>query len=150
MMRVRVQAERFVDSAPSRVYAVLADYREGHPRILPPEHFSGFAVEQGGVGAGTVVRFRFSAGGCTIPMRVLVSEPEPGRVLMERDLESGKVTRFFVEHAEVGRGSLVRIESAWDRPGPFGFVERFLAPRILRPVYEKELDRLASMTTASA
>jgi hypothetical protein len=38
-----------------RVYGLLANYREGHPRIVPSQ-FSGMVVEQGGV--GTVIRFQ--------------------------------------------------------------------------------------------
>ena len=37
-----------------RGYSILADYREGHASILPPQ-FTSMVVEQGGVGAGTVI-----------------------------------------------------------------------------------------------
>lgn len=38
------------------VYAILADYREHHPRILPAAYFTSLTVEEGGIGAGTIFR----------------------------------------------------------------------------------------------
>ena len=40
----------------------LADMRDHHPRFLPPA-FSDFQVESGGVGAGTVTRFKIRPAG---------------------------------------------------------------------------------------
>ena len=39
------------------VYGYLADMREHHPRFLPSS-FSDFEVESGGVGQGTIIRFK--------------------------------------------------------------------------------------------
>ena len=49
--------------APGRiVYSLIADYRNGHPRILPPRYYPPpLEVERGGVGAGTAI------GGASIP-----------------------------------------------------------------------------------
>ena len=52
-----VTAAACIDAAPERVYAIIADYHRGHAGILPHE-FSGLSVERGGVGAGTIIRFR--------------------------------------------------------------------------------------------
>lgn len=42
-------------------------------------------------------------------------------------------------------GSLVRIETRWPSAGgPRGWVERTLAPRVLRPLFEEELQLLDS------
>jgi hypothetical protein len=54
--------------------------REHHPRFLPPA-FSDFRVESGAVGAGTITRFKLTAGRRTREYRMQVAEPEPGRVL---------------------------------------------------------------------
>ena len=62
MAEIRVSAERSIAAPAARVYRLIADYREHHPRFLPPA-FSDFQVERGGVGAGTVIRFRLAAGG---------------------------------------------------------------------------------------
>ena len=55
MGEVRVVKEGGVGAPADVVYGLIADMREHHPRFLPPA-FSDFAVEEGGVGAGTVTR----------------------------------------------------------------------------------------------
>jgi uncharacterized protein YndB with AHSA1/START domain len=56
-----VSAERTVDAPADAVYRYIADMREHHPRFLPPV-FSDFQVESGGVGAGSVTRFKGDGG----------------------------------------------------------------------------------------
>ena len=114
--------------------------RDHHPRFLPPA-FSGFQVESGGVGAGTVTRFTMTAGGRTREYRMQVAEPEPGRVLTESDTGSSAVTTFTVSPRD--GASLVQISTAWDGAGGIGgFFERMFAPRVLRGIYADELKRL--------
>ena len=140
MAEIRITAERSIDAPAERVYRYLADYREHHPRFLPPA-FSDFHVEQGGVGAGTVVRFRLTVGGRSRAYRQRVAEPAPGRVLTESDLDSSAVTTFTV--MPDGDHCRVRIETTWQGAGGVGgFFERLLAPRLLRRVYADELARL--------
>ena len=137
---IRVAAEGAVAAPADVVYGYLADYSEHHPRILPPA-FSEFAVESGGVGAGTIIRFRMKAGGRTRAFRQLVTEPEPGRVLQEADMNSSLVTTFTV--TPEGDGSRVRIETAWPGAGGIGgFFERLFAPRVLGRLYRDELVQL--------
>ena len=78
-----------------RVYSLLANYNEGHPRILPKQ-FSNLVVEQGGIGAGTVIRFEMSLLGRKQTFQAAITEPEPGRVLVETYLENGAVTTFTI------------------------------------------------------
>jgi len=140
MARMQVSAERTVDAPADTVYGYIADMREHHPRFLPPA-FSDFQVESGGVGAGTVMRYKLTLGGRTRELRVTVAEPEPGRVLTESDTGSNAVTTFAV--APEGGASRVRIHSAWDGSGGIGGVlERVFAPRMLRAVLADELGRL--------
>ena len=61
MRIVTVEAEGIVAGPPAHVYEVLADYKQHHPKILPDE-FTEFSVEEGGVGAGTVIRFQMYSG----------------------------------------------------------------------------------------
>jgi hypothetical protein len=142
MPRVRAAASAVIDAPPQKVYAIIADYHNGHPRILPPKYFSGLEVQRGGVGAGTVIRFRMHAFGATRTMRGEVTEPEPGRVLVEAYPESGEVTTFTVEPADGGRAS-VTITTEWTARGCTGWVHRLLAPPLLRRVYAEELRNLA-------
>jgi uncharacterized protein YndB with AHSA1/START domain len=140
MARNEVTAEATVNAPAETVYTYLADMREHHPRFLPPA-FSDFRVESGGVGAGTVTRFKMTAGGRTREYQMKVAEPEPGRVLTESDVDSSTVTTSTV--SPQGDASLVRISTAWDGAGGIGGVfERMFAPRVLRGIYSDELRRL--------
>jgi uncharacterized protein YndB with AHSA1/START domain len=140
MGKVEVSAERMIDAPPAAVYACLADVRQHHPHFLPPA-FSDFEVEEGGVGAGSVIHFTFTAGGRSRRYRMVVDEPEPGRVITESDTGSSLVTTFTV--TGIGQGTRVRIDTVWDGAGGVGgFFERLFAPRTLRSVYLDELARL--------
>ena len=88
-----------ISAPPDKVYAVLADYHEGHPNVLPKRYFKSLIVEQGGKGAGTVIHVQLSVMGVRRESHMRVSEPEPGRVLTETDLETGLVTSFIVSPA---------------------------------------------------
>jgi hypothetical protein len=140
MAVINVSAERSVEAAPDVVYGYLADMREHHPRVLPPA-FSDFEVEAGGVGAGTITRFKMNAGGRSREYRMQVAEPEPGRVLTESDTNSSLMTTFTVEPD--GPRSRVRISTSWQGAGGVGgFFERMFAPRAMRGIYADELERL--------
>lgn len=129
-----------MDAPAETVYRYLADMRGHHPRFLPPA-FSDFQVESGGVGAGTVTRFKMTAGGRTREYRMKVAEPEPGRILTESDMNSSAVTTFTVSPRD--GASLVQISTAWDGAGGIGgLFERMFAPRVLRAIYADELKRL--------
>lgn len=140
MARNVVSAEGTVDAPADTVYCCLADMRDHHPRFLPPA-FSDFRVESGGIGAGTDMRFKMTAGGRTREYRMKVAEPEPGRVLTESDTGSSAVTMFTVSPR--GGASIVQISTAWDGAGGIGGVfARMFAPRVLRAIYADELERL--------
>jgi uncharacterized protein YndB with AHSA1/START domain len=139
MARILISVERAVEAPAETVYGYIADMRE-HPRFLPPA-FSDFRVESGGVGAGTLTRFKMTAGGRTREYQMKVAEPEPGRVLTESDTNSSAVTTFTV--SPQGGASLVQISTTWDgAPGIGGFFERMFAPRVMRAIYLDELNRL--------
>ncbi|MGD8320989.1 MAG: SRPBCC family protein [Gemmatimonadota bacterium] len=124
------------------VYGILSDYHEGHPRILPPSAFAGLSVEEGGKGAGTVIRFGMKSFGRVTWVRASVEEPHPGRVLLERIRGEPEVeTRFVVDPTEEGH-SRVTIETTWTPRGFRALFERMLGPRFLRRVYREELENL--------
>ncbi len=148
MAKINVSAERTISAPAATVYGYLADMREHHPKFLPPA-FSDFTVESGGVGAGTITRFKTTAGGRTREYRMEVSEPEPGRVLQENDTNSSLVTTFTV--TPEGDSSRVRIETSWDGAGGIGgFFERTFAPRVMRGIYDDELERLDAYALRNA
>ena len=90
MPLLHASAERTVPAPAAAVYALLADYRDGHPSILPPA-FSDLTVLRGGTGAGTVIRFALTLAGRKQVIEARVDEPEPGRVLSETYPERGAV-----------------------------------------------------------
>ena len=141
MAEIHAAAERQIAAPAERVYRILADY-EHHQRILP-DAFSDFKIEKGGVGAGTVVSFKVTAGGVTQFHRDTVAEPEPGRVLTETN-DKGKLTTFTVTPVggPTSDQTLVRIETRWPSRGLQGLVERLVAPRMLRRLFLEELERL--------
>jgi uncharacterized protein YndB with AHSA1/START domain len=140
MGRIHVAEEGHVGAPAELTYRLIAD-DEHHQQFLP-DGFSDFETLEGGVGAGTVHRFKVSAGpGRQREMVMRVDEPEPGRVLTESDQASSMVTSFTVTPA--GDGCTVRIETEWDGAGGVGgFFERLFAPRMMRRVYVDELGRL--------
>jgi uncharacterized protein YndB with AHSA1/START domain len=134
-------AERQVGAPADDVYRYIADHREHHPHFLPPA-FSDFEVVSGGVGTGTVTRFKLTVGGRTRQFRMTVAEPEPGRVMTETDSESTLVTTWTVTPRDNGT-STVRISTTWQgADGIGGFFERLFAPPAVRRLYADELTRL--------
>jgi len=92
-----IRASAIIPARRERVYSLIANYRDGHPRILPKQ-FSNLVVEQGGVGAGTLIRFQMSLVGKKQTFRAAITEPEPGRVLVESYFDTdGMATSFIVD-----------------------------------------------------
>ena len=120
MAQIVVQTERLVAASPQRVHAFLADYRNNRPRILPPEYFRDYRVEQGGAGAGTVVSYQLRAGRRERPYQMWVEEPAEGGLLIEHDLESSLVTTWTLTPAEGGERTFVGLESRWEGAGGIG------------------------------
>lgn len=145
-----VSAAARIPAAPAEVYAIIADYRDGHTRIIPRPPFVSLEVEQGGVGAGTAIRVRVRLLGRVVAYRAVVTEPAPGRILEETN-ENGYVTSFTVEPADQDGHSHVTITTTTPRRGRIGAaMERWLLTRLLRPVYLRELELLAEVATGSA
>jgi hypothetical protein len=141
MPRVHAHAEKLIGAPPNEVYGVLADYATHHPRIMPPDHFSNLEVESGGVGEGTVFHITARVAGKRDRLHMRVSEPEPGSVLWETNLDTGVVTEFRVSGNGSGT-SLVRMSSEWEAHGVKGWVDRLLAPRVMHRLFAEQLDQL--------
>ena len=147
MAHHRVSASAVIPAPATKIYALIADYRNGHPRILPKPYFVSLTVEQGGVGAGTVITFQMKLMGRLQTFHSVITEPEPGRVLAETDPTTGTVTTFTVEPREGGQQAYVTITTDTQVPdGLAGAIQGWLTTRLLHPIYVKELAQLASVT----
>jgi hypothetical protein len=133
-----------IRARPAQVYAVVADYERQHPHIVPPEHFPRLEVIEGGVGAGTRTRVQMRVLGRTRVFEQVVTEPEPGRMLMETNQDGSGVTTFTVDDTDGGESAQVTIATdIVSRPGVSGFLERLIVSLMLPRIYHKELARLA-------
>ena len=148
MSMIHVEASEVVSGKPEAVYATLADYEIGHPAILPKPTFKSLKVEKGGQGAGTEFELVMEVFGVERTSHQVVSEPEPGRVLVETGLDVNLVTQFILE--PVGDKTRVTISTDFEsEPGVAGIVEKLLSPPALRRLYKKELRNLDAYMQAS-
>jgi hypothetical protein len=139
-----IEVSATIEANPADVYAVLADYRDSHPAILPKPYFSKLEVCQGGQGAGTVVEVYMDVYGRKQVFRQVISEPEPGRRLVESDDAKGVTTTFTVDPINGSHQSFVTITTtSRTSPGFQGLLERFFLPVILRRIYRQLLGMLA-------
>src|SRR5918994_3395799 len=141
-MKTKLSAERVLDAPAEVVYHLISDYREHHraaPEGFLPDAFTDLQVERGGVGAGTEIRFTSKLGGRTQTATASITEPEPGRVLLEKG--PGVETTFTVE-PEPGQRARLRFDTVLEAGGPAGLLARLFAPGMLRPVYAEEMNRI--------
>jgi hypothetical protein len=145
-MKSRFGAGRRMDVSAEVAYHCLADYREHHrPEGFLPPAFSAFEIHRGGVGAGTEASWTVDlGGGRTRRMSAVVTEPEPGRQLVETG--DGVITTFTVTPA--GDGCVVRFDTVFDEPGLDGMLLRLFIGRMLGPLYADELARLEAYARA--
>lgn len=143
-MPFRVSSSARIEAPPARIYRAIADYRREHPRIVPPEYFPRLEVLEGGVGAGTRTRVEMRVLGATRVFEQDVTEPEPGRVLVETNTDGSGVTTFTVEPSDGGAAAQVTIATELvARPGVRGALERLVISGLFPRIYRKELMRLA-------
>jgi hypothetical protein len=144
MSRIHVAVSATIDAAPALLYDIVADYRHSHPHILPQAYFTGLEVEEGGYGAGTIVRVHMRVLGAEQKFRMRISEPEPGRVLAETDMASGMVTTFTIQPTANQQQAVVTIATTSETQGGVrGLMERLFNPPLMRRIYRQELRNLA-------
>ncbi len=136
---LHVEASGKVGASAADAYRMIADYRVGHTLIIPPRYFRNLRVEEGGYGAGTVITYDLIAFGKSSHARARVTEPEPGRVLVETDLERGAVTSFIVDPISAAKSRVTITTDIPMRSGLVGLVERVVIRRFLKRVYVAEL-----------
>jgi hypothetical protein len=143
----RVSGARRIPAPARRVYDIIADYRNGHPHILPPA-FRNLRVERGGTGDGTVITFEVRALGRTTAFRAVVTEPEPGRVLVEENVGANpSVSTFTVEPAGDAACDVTITTDLPLREGLAGRIERAITTWFLQRNYAEELRRLEAHAT---
>ena len=84
--------------------------------------------------------------GQTRLIRAEITEPEPGHVLIEKDIETGFHTIFIVDPINNGQKTSVTIKTNYQKSGVLGLIERFTAPPLLRRIYKEELQILKRYT----
>jgi hypothetical protein len=139
----RVSASSSIGASPATVYGIIADYRNHHPHIVPPEYFTGLEVLEGGVGAGTRTRVSMQVLGKKRVFEQVVTEPEPGCVLMETNADGSAVTTFTVGASGESESHLTIATILPLQPGLPGIVERLAVSLLFPRIYRKELTRLA-------
>lgn len=135
-----------IKSPPQIVYSIIADYHNLHPQILPKPPFVSLDVEQGGIGGGTVALVKMKIMGKLQSFRTIVTEPEPGRLLVETN-DTGYITIFNVEPGNEGKYSYVTFTTQLaENSGLMKRLEFLLTKRLLIPVYKKELEKLGEIS----
>lgn len=145
MSQLKISASAIIDAHADNIYSIIADYRHGHPQIIPPEYMYDLQVEKGGYGAGTTIRFKMKVLGVEQSLYQRVSEPEPGRVLVEQDVDSSQseITTFTVDPIEQGQKSHVQISTVLNLPsGITGAIQKWLLSMIIPQIYKEELKLL--------
>lgn len=132
-------ATKTINTPTEVIYKIIADYRTLHPMILPKEYFLSLDVEEGGFGEGTIINFKMRLLGQTQSFRSLITEPEPGRRLVETDIRSETPTSFLVLPAGNDHRSRVTISTEFVGRN---IVESLIAKKLLQRVYREELDNI--------
>lgn len=150
MSQFTLEASKIIDARPEALYAVIADYHVGHPAILP-RPFTGITVLRGGYGAGTEVRADAQMMGMKMSYHMVITEPEPGRLLLEVDETNGITTQFIFEPLDGGKRTKVTFHTVMRlSPGFKGLMERLMNPPMMRKMYRQELENLAAYVNTHA
>jgi hypothetical protein len=151
MSEIIIEVSAVIEATPKDVYSVLKDYPGGHHAILPKDYFTGLSMIEGGQGGGTVIDVSMNVMGIKSHIRFYITEPEPGRVLMETDDVAGIVTTFTVDPVNVEERSRATIATrSRVSEGLRGIMERLVNPVIMRRIYRQELQTLANYVLKGA
>jgi len=147
MAENKFSVSRLINSSPEIVYSIIADYKNNHPKILPKPPFVSLEVEKGGVGAETEMIVKMKMFGKVQTFRAVVTEPEPGKTLVETT-DTRYITTFTVEPKNNGKSSRVTFTTGLVlNSGLLKKIEFWMTNKLLRTVYRKELENLAELST---
>ena len=144
-MQRHIAASKAIDAPPAVLYGIIADYHDGHRRIVPPRVFKWLAVDKGGIGAGTEIRLGMRVLGLVHALarrrHRAASRPPARRDAIRRTAMSRRSSSSPVRR---NIGSTVTIQTDLELPGGIaGRLQGFFLGRLLRPLYVEELQRLA-------
>lgn len=144
MGEIVVTIEQAYDVSAEALFGALADYKTVRPTILAPE-FTDFQVLDGGVGAGTRIKYNLHATKKRVrQVEATVTEPVAGQQLLEADQNSSLTVLWAVAEISGSRSQLT-VRLNWQgATGIGGFFERQFAPAGIKRIYQTELDRLQS------
>ena len=143
MAEYKFSVSSLISASPKIVYGIIADYKNGHPKILPKPPFVSLVVEEGGLGAGSVLKVQMKVAGKLQTFKTVVTEPEPGRILVETN-DTGYITTFTVEPREDAKNSYVTFTTEISGDSKLSKkIEFFFTKFYLPLVYKKELQMLA-------
>lgn len=148
MNSYEVQETAVIDAPADVIYGIFSNYREGegHHTVLPKKYFKEMVLTEGGQGAGTKVTVHMQAMGVKVVYHLVVTEPEPGRVLQEEDDAMGVVTRFIMDPIGDGQKTRVTLHTVTrTKPGFQGFMEKLINPPFMHKIYRQELGLLAEV-----
>ena len=148
-MKTYLAEETAVINAPAaHVYSIISDYHDGHQSILPPKYFDEMIVTKGGIGAGTEIIVRMTVMGVKAEYNMVVTEPEPGRILKEADAKAGTATTFTVEPINDSQSRVTVSTQVAVKPGFQGWLEKLMNPPIMRRIWREELGNLEKVAQA--
>lgn len=142
MTMITVSVNDVIPANIETVYAVIADYEVGHQAILPKPAFQEMVVIEGGYGAGTRLKTHVRIWGQSYFYEQVVEEPVIGRVIVERDVNSGQFSTFTLQPLS-DTSTVVTITSQIPiNKGFKGFLER-ISQTIISRLFKQELKNLA-------
>ncbi len=109
---------------------------------MPKEYFLSLQVEEAGVGVGTIIKFSMRILRRRQDFRYLITEPQPGRLLVETNIHSEMATSFQLAPAD--NSSLTRVTISTELRGR-NWIEALLARPMLEKIYRQELAQLARL-----
>ncbi|MCA9914565.1 MAG: SRPBCC family protein [Anaerolineae bacterium] len=140
MNTLYIEQSAIIHAPSDLVYSIVADYEVGHRAILPKPYFQEMVVEEGGYGAGTVIRLKMVVMGQTFNYHMRVTEPEPGRIIQESDQDTAQWSRFVLDEVSDNTQTRITIQSEFPlMPGFMGWMQRLTTPMIVRKIYREEL-----------
>lgn len=144
MTMITVEVHDVVPANIKTVYAVIADYEVGHQAILPRPEFKEMKVIEGGYGAGTRLKLHIRLWGQSYYYEQVVEEPDVGRVILERDVNTGQVSTFTLEPLSETSTRVTITANVPLSKGLRGVLERLSQPTIMRKLFTIELKNLAA------